>query len=55
MQIGTGDELVGAPADDYVRDFVRDVPRAHVLTLRWIMRPAAARRPDWTAPSWART
>ena len=28
VQIGTGDELVGAPADDYVRDFVRDVPRA---------------------------
>ena len=23
-----GDELVGAPADDYVRDFVRDVPRS---------------------------
>ena len=42
-QLGTGDELVGAPADDYVRDFVRDVPRANVLTLRWIMRPP---RPD---------
>jgi glycine betaine/proline transport system ATP-binding protein len=43
VQTGTGDELVGAPADDYVRDFVRDVSRAHVLTLRWIMRPV---RPD---------
>ncbi|HEV7896867.1 MAG TPA: glycine betaine/L-proline ABC transporter ATP-binding protein [Planosporangium sp.] len=43
VQCGTGDELVGAPADDYVRDFVRDVPRSHVLTLRWIMRPP---RPD---------
>jgi glycine betaine/proline transport system ATP-binding protein len=40
VQCGTGDELVGAPADDYVREFVRDVPRADVLTLRWIMRPA---------------
>jgi glycine betaine/proline transport system ATP-binding protein len=39
VQCGTGDELVGAPADDYVREFVRDVPRADVLTLRWIMRP----------------
>ncbi|RSM69066.1 glycine/betaine ABC transporter ATP-binding protein [Kibdelosporangium aridum] len=39
VQIGTGDELVAAPADDYVRDFVRDVPRSHVLTLKWIMRP----------------
>jgi glycine betaine/proline transport system ATP-binding protein len=38
VQCGTGDELVGAPADDYVRDFVREVPRADVLTLRWIMR-----------------
>jgi glycine betaine/proline transport system ATP-binding protein len=43
VQTGTGDELVGAPADDYVRDFVRDVPRSHVLTLRWIMRHP---RPD---------
>jgi glycine betaine/proline transport system ATP-binding protein len=38
VQIGTGDELVGAPADDYVRDFVSDVPRSRVLTLKWIMR-----------------
>jgi glycine betaine/proline transport system ATP-binding protein len=43
IQIGTGDQLVGAPADDYVRDFVQDVNRSHVLTLRWIMRPP---RPD---------
>ncbi len=40
VQIGTGDELVGAPVDDYVADFVRDVARANVLTLRWIMRDA---------------
>ena len=33
------EELVGSPADDYVENFVRDVPRSHVLTLRWIMRP----------------
>jgi glycine betaine/proline transport system ATP-binding protein len=39
VQVGRGDELVGAPADDYVRDFVSDIPRADVLTLRWIMRP----------------
>jgi glycine betaine/proline transport system ATP-binding protein len=38
-QVGTGDELVGAPADGYVRDFVRDVPRGDVLTLRWLARP----------------
>jgi glycine betaine/proline transport system ATP-binding protein len=38
VQIGTPDEVVGAPADDYVRDFVSDVPRSHVLTLRWVTR-----------------
>jgi glycine betaine/proline transport system ATP-binding protein len=43
VQTGTPDEVVGAPADDYVADFVRDVPRADVLTLRWVMREA---RPD---------
>jgi glycine betaine/proline transport system ATP-binding protein len=38
VQMGTPDEVVGAPADDYVRDFVSDVPRSHVLTLKWVMR-----------------
>src|SRR5579885_3675479 len=39
VQLGTPEEVVGAPADEYVANFVRDVPRSHVLTLRWIMRP----------------
>src|SRR5207342_229391 len=39
VQLGSPEELVGSPADDYVENFVRDVPRSHVLTLRWIMRP----------------
>ncbi|CAN5135437.1 glycine betaine/L-proline ABC transporter ATP-binding protein [soil metagenome] len=43
VQIGTPDEVVGAPADDYVRDFTSEVPRSHVLTLRWVMREP---RPD---------
>ena len=38
VQAGRPDELVGAPADDYVKDFVRDVPKSHVLTLEWAMR-----------------
>jgi glycine betaine/proline transport system ATP-binding protein len=38
VQLGTPEEVVGSPADDYVANFVRDVPRSHVLTLRWIMR-----------------
>ncbi|MFC6285392.1 glycine betaine/L-proline ABC transporter ATP-binding protein [Nocardioides sp. GCM10027113] len=37
VQVGTPDEVVAAPADDYVRDFVSDVPRSHVLTLKWVM------------------
>jgi glycine betaine/proline transport system ATP-binding protein len=40
VQLGTPEELVGSPADDYVANFVRDIPRSHVLTLRWIMRDA---------------
>ena len=38
VQVGTPDEVVGAPADDYVKDFTSDVPRSHVLTLKWVMR-----------------
>jgi glycine betaine/proline transport system ATP-binding protein len=45
VQCGTGEELVGAPVDDHVRDFVREVPRADVLTLRWVMRPPAPDEP----------
>jgi glycine betaine/proline transport system ATP-binding protein len=40
VQLGTPEELIGAPADDYVQNFIRDIPRSHVLTLRWIMREA---------------
>jgi glycine betaine/proline transport system ATP-binding protein len=39
IQRGTPEQIVGSPADEYVADFVRDVPRSHVLTLRWVMRP----------------
>ncbi len=38
VQLGTPEDLVGSPADDYVENFVRDIPRSHVLTLRSIMR-----------------
>ncbi len=42
VQVGAPDEVVGAPADDYVRDFVSEVPRSHVLTLKWVMRDVRA-------------
>ena len=38
VQTGRPEEIVGAPADDYVADFVQDVPKSYVLTLGWIMR-----------------
>ena len=38
VQVGRPDEVVGAPADEYVRDFVSEVPKSHVLTLKWVMR-----------------
>ncbi|MDO9457575.1 glycine betaine/L-proline ABC transporter ATP-binding protein [Nocardioides sp.] len=38
VQVGTPAEVVARPADDYVRDFVSDVPRSHVLTLEYVMR-----------------
>jgi glycine betaine/proline transport system ATP-binding protein len=46
VQLGTPEELVGSPADEYVENFVRDIPRSHVLTLRWIMRDAAPGEED---------
>ena len=51
IQIGTPDEVVGAPADDYVRDFVSDVPKSHVLTLKWVMREAKPGEVDATSPA----
>ncbi|HSF60700.1 MAG TPA: glycine betaine/L-proline ABC transporter ATP-binding protein [Gaiellaceae bacterium] len=43
VQLGTPEELVGSPADKYVENFTRDIPRSHVLTLRWIMREPSPR------------
>ncbi|MDG9720797.1 betaine/proline/choline family ABC transporter ATP-binding protein [Streptomyces sp. DH24] len=42
VQLGTPEEIVGSPADDYVRAFVRDVPREQVMTVRTAMRTASA-------------
>ena len=38
IQMGTPAEIVANPADDYIKDFVSDVPKSHVLTLRYVMR-----------------
>jgi glycine betaine/proline transport system ATP-binding protein len=39
VQVDTPEAVVARPVDDYVKDFVRDVPRAHVLTAGGIMGP----------------
>lgn len=49
VQIGTPEELVAAPADDYVANFVQDFPKSQVLTLRWIARKPAQNE-DLTGP-----
>src|SRR5690625_3486164 len=42
VQLGTAEQIVGRPADDYVRAFVEDVDRSDVLTASAIMqRPLA--------------
>ena len=45
VQIGRPEEIVGAPADEYVADFVQDVPKSYVLTLGWIKRPVKPEDP----------
>jgi len=42
VQVGTGADLVLKPADDYVADFTRDVPRDKVLTAASIAEPTGA-------------
>ena len=40
VQIGTPEELVANPIDDYVANFVRDIAKSHVLSLKYLARPA---------------
>ncbi|MFD8251737.1 quaternary amine ABC transporter ATP-binding protein [Streptomyces werraensis] len=51
VQLGTPEEIVCAPADDYVRAFVQDVPREQVLTVRTAMRPASSAAEADTGPA----
>jgi glycine betaine/proline transport system ATP-binding protein len=39
VQVGTPQEVVTDPADDYVRNFVRDIPRSHVVPVDAVMTP----------------
>ena len=55
VQVGTPAEVVGAPADDYVANFVRDVPRSHVVSVGSVMTPAVGSETDLGADGWAGT
>ncbi len=39
VQIGTPEQIVAHPVNDYVGEFTKDVPRVKVLTARTVMRP----------------
>ncbi len=41
VQIGTPEEIVANPVDDYVREFTEDVPRYKVLSVGKVMRPVS--------------
>jgi glycine betaine/proline transport system ATP-binding protein len=41
IQVATPEELVLAPASDYVAEFTKHIPRAKVLTIRSVMTPGA--------------
>ena len=51
MQIGTGEEILINPANDYVKTFVEDVDRAKVITAENIMIPALTTNIDVDGPS----
>ena len=52
VQVGTSQEIVANPGNDYVREFTQDVPRAKVLTAGSIMHPGSvASDQDFLIPS----
>lgn len=55
MQIGTGEEILTNPANDYVKTFVEDVDRSKVLTAENIMIPAITTNVEVDGPNVALT
>ena len=49
VQMGTPQEIVAHPANSYVREFTKDVPRVKVLTAASIMQPLATGRGNHAA------
>jgi len=42
VQVGTAEEIVGSPADDYVADFTKDIDRSRVFSARRMIEDAQA-------------
>lgn len=51
MQIGTGEEILTNPANEFVREFVEDVDRSKVLTAQNIMVPAITTNIELDGPT----
>lgn len=51
MQIGTGEEILTHPANEFVREFVEDVDRSKVLTAQNIMVPAITTNIELDGPN----
>lgn len=51
IQVGTGEEILTNPANDYVRDFVEEVDRSKVLTAANIMIPAITVNVETNGPN----
>lgn len=51
MQIGTGEEILTNPANDFVREFVEEVDRSKVLTAQNIMVPALTTNIELDGPN----
>ena len=39
VQVGTPEQIVSAPADEYVREFTEDAPKTRVITVGSVLRP----------------
>ena len=50
IQIGTPEEIVGTPLDEYVSDFTKNVRKVTVLPVRSIMNPPKTRVYVWQGP-----
>jgi len=50
VQIGSPEEIVVVPADEYVEEFVRDVPRSKVVPVKNIMKEPEVTLYSWQGP-----